>query len=76
MRLLNAQLVRTEVAKHHPAARRAKINSGHPSAGHCVPFDRLRAYIRAEPFDRLRAHIRAKPFDKLRTAPVEARSLT
>ena len=40
--LLKTQLVRAEVAKHHPAAGGAKINSGHPSAGHCVPFDKLR----------------------------------
>ena len=36
----DAQLVWAEVAEHHPAACRAKINSGNPSAGHCVPFDR------------------------------------
>ncbi len=51
MHRLNAQLVWAEVAEHHPAACGAKINSGHPSAGHCVPFDRLRAQMRAEPVE-------------------------
>ena len=39
---LDAQLVRAEVAEHHSAAGGPKINSGHPSAGHCVPFDKRR----------------------------------
>ena len=69
--LLNAQLVWPEVAEHHPAACRAKINRSYPPASHCVPFDRLRAHLQ-----RLRAHLRAEFFDGPRTAPVEARSVT
>ncbi len=44
----DAQLVWAEVAEHHSAACRAKINSGHPAGGHRVPFDGLRAHMRAE----------------------------
>src|SRR5688500_32155 len=40
MHLLKTQLVWAEVAKHHPAAGGAEINSSYPPASHCVPFDR------------------------------------